>query len=353
MKVVAALFLFVSLACMAQADTILLKNGDHLTGAIEHSDGKQITLKTDYAGEINVQLSAVKQVTSDKPVYVLTTDAKTVSGKLNIEGSDVNVAPAAGPAVVVPLDHVTMLRSESEQSAYEHSLHPGFAENWNLAATVGFSLARGNSSTTNVSTGFSGIRATLHDKLTTYANTIYASNDAPGAQSVTANDIRGGARYDHDFSPRIFGFGSADYEYNELQDLNLRQIYSGGLGLHAIKRTSTTFDVFFGANYTRESYSASDVAAALQRNVGGATLGEDFTHQFWKTNTFAEQFNFYPDLSDTGQYRFTFNTTLTNKLYKWLSWQTAGSDVYVSDPIPGVKKNDVILTTGLNIAFKD
>ena len=353
MKLAVAIFLFISLVCTAQADTILMKNGDHLTGAIEHSDGKQLTVKTDYAGEINVQLSAVKQVTTEKPVYVITTDKKTVNGKLNIEGTDVNLAPASGPAVEVPLDHVTMLRSDSEQSAYEHSLHPGFTENWVISTTVGFSLARGNSNTTNISTGFSGIRTTLNDKLTTYANTLYASNDTPGSKSVTANDIRGGAQYDHDLNPRLFGFGSADYEYNELQDLNLRQIYSGGLGVHVIKQTGTTFDVLFGANYTRESYSASTIAAPEQRNIAGVTLGEDFTHQFWKTNAFTEQFNFYPDLSDTGQYRFALNTTLTNKLYKWLSWQTTGSDVFVSDPIPGVKKNDLILTTGLNIAFKD
>jgi putative salt-induced outer membrane protein len=353
MKFLAALSLFMGFAWAARADTILLKNGDHLTGTIEHSDGKQLTLKTDYAGEINLQLSAVKQVVSDTPVYVITTDKKTVNGKLNIEGTDVYIAPAAGPAVQVPLAHVTLLRSQSEQAAYEHSLHPGFTEDWTISTTVGFSLARGNSDTTNISTGFSGVRATLNDKLTTYANTIYASSNTPGTSGVTANDVRGGARYDHDFQARLFGFGSADYEYNQLQDLNLRQIYSGGLGVHVIKQTATTFDVLLGANYTRESYSASTIALAQQRNVAGVTLGEDFMHKFWKTNTFTEQFNFYPDLSNTGQYRFTLDTTLANKLYKWLSWQTTGSDVFVSDPIPGVKKNDLILTTGLNIAFKD
>ncbi|HLX44640.1 MAG TPA: DUF481 domain-containing protein [Bryobacteraceae bacterium] len=353
MKVVVALFLFISLVCTVQADTILLKNGDRLTGAIEHSDGKQLTVKTDYAGEINVQMSAVKQIVSDTPVYVITTDKKTVNGKLSMEGTDITIAPTSGPAVEVPLAHVTLLRSQSEQAAYEHSLHPAFTENWTIGATLGLSLARGNSDTTNLSTGFSGIRTTLNDKLTTYANTIYASSNTAGTSGVTANDVRGGARYDHDFQARLFGFGSADYEYNQLQDLNLRQIYSGGLGVHVIKRTGTTFDVLFGANYTRESYSASTIALAQQRNVAGATLGEDFTRQFWKTSTFTEQFTFYPDLSDTGQYRFTLDTTLTNKLYKWLSWQTTGSDVFVSDPIPGVKKNDLILTTGLNIAFKD
>lgn len=34
------------------ADQITLTNGDRLTGTIVKSDGKELTLKTDYAGEV-------------------------------------------------------------------------------------------------------------------------------------------------------------------------------------------------------------------------------------------------------------------------------------------------------------
>jgi len=40
------------------------------------------------------------------------------------------------------------------------------------------------------------------------------------------------------------------------------------------------------------------------------------------------------------------------KINKWLAWQTAVSDRYLSNPIPGTKSNDIILTTGLNFSFK-
>ena len=46
-------------ASAARADTVVLKNGDHLTGAVEVSDGKDVTLKTDFAGEIKIQWSAI------------------------------------------------------------------------------------------------------------------------------------------------------------------------------------------------------------------------------------------------------------------------------------------------------
>ncbi len=353
MKLVAAIFLLIGLACTAQADTILMKNGDHLTGTIEHSDAKQLTLKTDYAGEINLQVSAVTQIVSEAPVVVTTKNKKTVSGKLAMEGTNLEVATSNAGTVQIPLSDVTMVRSGSEQAAYEHSLRPGLAESWNGAATIGLSLARGNSNTTNLAIGYNGARTTLNDKLLTYATSIYASDNTPGTGGVTADDIRGGARYDHNIGSLAFAFGSADYEYNELQDLNLRSIYSAGFGYHAIKQLNMTLDLLLGGNYTRESYSANPSTPAIQRNIGGVTAGEDFMRKLGKSTTINEQFYFYPDLSNTGQYRFAFDMGLDTKVNKWLGWQTTASDRFLSDPIPGTLRNDLILTTGLNFSFKD
>jgi putative salt-induced outer membrane protein len=353
MKVVGAIFLFVGLACAAKADTILMKNGDHLTGTIQHSDGKQLTIKTDYAGEINLQMSAVKQIVSVAPVFVTTKDKKTVSGKLTMEWTNLGIATSSANTVQVPLGNVTIVRSESEQTAYEDSLHPGFTDNWNGAAAIGFSLARGNSNTTNLSIGFNGVRTTLNDKITTYGTSIYASDNSPGIGGVTANDIRGGARYDHNIGPLAFAFGSVDYEYNQLQDLNLRSIYSAGFGYHAIKQPKMTLDLLLGGNYTRESYSANSSTGAVQRDIGGVTAGEDFMRQFGKITTLTEQFYFYPGLTNTGQYRFAFDLGVATKINKWLGWQTTASDRFLNDPIPGTLRNDIILTTGLNFSFKD
>jgi hypothetical protein len=73
---------FLFLASEAGADTLILNNGDHLTGTITGSDGKQITFKTDYAGEIKVQWSALKELTSDKPLYIVTPEKKTLNGNV-------------------------------------------------------------------------------------------------------------------------------------------------------------------------------------------------------------------------------------------------------------------------------
>jgi hypothetical protein len=58
-----------------------------------------------------------------------------------------------------------------------------------------------------------------------------------------------------------------------------------------------------------------------------------------------------PDLSQTGQYWGTFNFGTVTKLNKWLGWQNSFGDIYVSNPPVGTKKNDLILSTGLNFSF--
>ncbi len=358
MKVVCALLLsigFLSLAPGNRADSLVLKNGDHLTGTISDSDGKQVTLKTDYAGEIKVQWSAVKDLTSEKPLYVVTPEKKTVNGNVTVDGANMIVHTATEGEVKVPLAAVTIVRSADEQQAYDKSLHPGLLDDWKGGVNVGFALARGNSDTTNLNTGFTADRKTLSDEVKGYLSSVYSTNGGTtsgGPGGVTANEILGGASYDRNITKKMFAFGSGDFTHDALQDLTLRQIYSGGLGWHAINTPNTTLNVLLGINYTRENYSDGAAVASVSRNLPGITAGENFMRKLGKSTVLTEDFLFYPDLSDINQYRFSLDAGLVTKLNKWLGWQTSLSDRYVTDPpIAGTKSNDFILSTGLNVSF--
>src|SRR5271168_3528841 len=270
-----------AMAFTARADTILLKNGDHLTGTVEVSDGKDVTFKTDFAGEIKITWASVQEVKTDKAIYVVTPDKRTVSGTISTDGTNLIIHTANNGTVQVPLAQVTVVRSSDLETAYEKSLHPSLLEAWKGGASLGFAIARGNSETTNLTTGFTADRKTLRDELTFYEASLYSTNDQPGG-GVLANSILGGAKYDRNFTKRLFVFVSADYAHDALQDLNLRQIYSGGLGVHLINTRDTTFDFLAGANYTRETYGGGG-AVNVDRNLAGITLGEDFMHKFGKS----------------------------------------------------------------------
>ncbi len=340
-------------AIPALADQIVLKNGDRLTGSIAKSDGKVLVIKTDYAGDVTVKFDAIQSITSTGDLNV-SLGGKTVVGPVTTSGDDVVVATRTAGPVEAPKASVTMLRSPAEQAAYEKSLHPGLKEGWNGGLNLGFALTRGNSETKNLNIAFNATRKGFHDKLTLYTNSIYAANDLPTASPhTTANAIGGGARYDHDFAPRVFGFVNGDFYHDALQHLDLRSTGGGGIGWHAIKHDATSLDLLAGVNYTHESYAVpiNPPDPSKTRNQAGLTLGDAFMHKVGKGTVITQTLFFYPDLSQTGQYRGTFNLGTVTKLNKWLGWQNSFADIYVSNPPSGTKKNDLQLATGLNVSF--
>jgi putative salt-induced outer membrane protein YdiY len=328
------------------ADQVVLKNGDRLTGTIVKSDGKTLLIKTEFAGEVTVQWSAIQDISSSQVLHLGLKNGQALVGPISTTDGNLVVLTKSGSKVETPKDSVSVIRSDAEQLAYDNSLNPGFGGGWTGGTNVGFALTRGNSQTKNLALAFNANRKTLNDKLSLYMNTVYATNDAPGATpKTTANAIQGGIRYDHDLTPRLFGFAGADFQEDSLQTLNLRSILSGGLGFHLIKRERTILDLFAGINYTREKYDA------FSRRFAGATLGEEFLHKIRASTSLTQSLYFYPNLSDAGDYRGTFNFGTVTKFSKWLGWQNAFGDIYVSNPPLGKKKNDVLFTTGLNVSF--
>jgi putative salt-induced outer membrane protein len=337
---------------LAAGDTIVLRNGDQMTGTFVNADGKTMALKTPYVGQISVKWSDVTQITTTESVYVTISSKKIVNGTISKTADAIVVHTTTGD-VDVPLSQVAAVRSPAEEKKYEASLHPSLTRNWEGNVGLGFSLARGNSQSTALTTSVNLKRKTLSDKISMYENSV--DTTATAANTVTANAILGGARYDRNLDTRLFGFVSGDYTHDGLQGLDLRQIYSGGLGWHAISTLATTLDLGAGGNFTRETYSGTATLSpglSLQRNLAAITTSENLTHKFGKITSIDENFYFYPELSNTGQYRFTLNAAANTNLTGLLSWQVSVNDLYVSNPpIVGTKSNDLILATSLVVTF--
>lgn len=355
-----ALIVFLGLASAVFADQITLKNGDHLTGTVVKSDGKTLVLHTEFAGDVTVQFDAVTQITTDKALHVALSNGKTVVGAITTSDGKIEVAPSSGGAVEAPKESVVAIRNDADEIAYQKALHPSLLEGWNGGANVGFSLTRGNSQTENLSLAFTAARATSTDKLSLYTNAVYGTNQL-ATPSTTANTESGGIRYDRNLNPRMFAFVGADFMSNALQDLNLRSVGSVGVGYHAIKNDGTTLDFLAGGNFTDENYTQTVTDASvtppvtstmkLIHNFGALTLGQELTHKLGKSTVLTEKLYFYPDLTQTGEYRGTFDLGWVTKISKWLGWQNQFSDIYVSNPPEGAKKNDIVLTTGLSFSF--
>jgi putative salt-induced outer membrane protein YdiY len=347
------LVVFCLSASSANADQVTLKNGDRLTGAIVKSDGKTLLLKTDAAGEVTLKWDAVSAIASSEPLNLQLKNGQVVSGNVTTDDGKFEVATPNRDQVAAPRDAIVAIRNADEQTAYDRSLHPRLTDFWSALLDTGLSETRGNSALLAFNLSGKAARVTTRNKLSLYATSVYATDNTTPPGRTTANSIQGGARFDYNLTPRLFAFALADFAYDQFQHLDLRSVLGGGLGLHVIKTTSTTFDVFAGGDYDREAFSPNPplVLTNVTRNVAEVVAGEELS---WKLNnrvSLDERFSAFPNMSDLGQYRLQFDATAATKLKAWLSWQVTVSDRYLSNPLPGLKGNDELLSTGLRLSF--
>lgn len=359
------LLLLLMAASLAHGDQVALKNGDRFSGTIVTGDGKTLLLKTEFAGDITIQWDAITAMESTDVVYLTLKDGTKLSGKVTTQDGKFMVAsatPAPNATPAATKDTIVALRDDAEQKAYdlaaERMAHPKFTYFWSGLFDTGLALTRGNSSSTTFTLATKEVRETPRDKLTVFANYIYGNDSSAPPSRTTANALNSGIRGDLNLTPKVFVFAVAGYQTNALQHLDLRQTYGGGFGYHIIKNANTTFDVFGGLTYERDAFGAYTLVgpppvfvAAMNSNSLTAVVGEEFDTKLNKRSSFTERLSLFPNLSHAGDIRSQFDTTLVTQLKAWLSWQVTFSDSYINYPPPGLKDNDLVLSTGLRVAW--
>lgn len=313
-----------------------MKNGDRFTGTVVKSDGKTLVFKTDYSDSISVKWDAVDQVTSDKPVYVTSKSGQVLNGTVQIQDGNVAVESKETGRVALARENVAAIRSPEEQRVYQ---------GWSGGVDLALSLARGNSAVSNFSTGATADRTTLRDKTSVYFNSLFSRDRLNGVTLTTASALHGGVRFDYNIGDRAFAFAFTDFDHDRFQLLDLRNVIGGGLGYHGIKTEQTTLDLNAGASLNQEFYTT------LHRRSAEALAGDELTYKLSGGTLLKQRFEFFPNLSDLGQYRLLFDLQAITKVNSWLGWQLGISDRYVSNPLPGTKSNDVLLSSGLRFVF--
>jgi hypothetical protein len=330
----------------APADQVNLKNGDRVTGKILKKDGDKLALKSDVFGTVNIPWAEITRLTSDEVVTVALADGGSVQGKVAIREGALEVASSAGTQSI-EIALVSAIRNADEQKAYEKLQHPGLLSLWIGYADVGASLARGNSTSNTITTSVKSSRETRTDKVSLYFTQIYSKGKlADGTVAATAQAVRGGWAYNRRFSSRLFVNTFNDYEYDAFQSLDLRLVAGAGLGLEAIKKERTKLYFAAGASYDHEKFSTE-----LTRNSAEAYWGNSLTYRVFKVMALTQSFRMFNNLSETGLYRINFDFGTTTDIKKWLAWQLTFSDRYLSNPVPGHKTNDILLTTGVRFTF--
>lgn len=218
------------------------------------------------------------------------------------------------------------------------------------AIGLGASWTSGNTSTRQLSLNADAVRATAADRTTLYGMANYARSEG-----VTTSDrVRLGGRHDIELRGPAFGFGSLEFERNKFANLELRGQVSAGVGWHLVKTPETTWDLLTGAAYTDDRYFDPmwiDGQSRTRYGYGGLLLGEESTHRFNEMTSAKQRLTLMPNLKHSGEYRAQWDAGLAVAMSRALSLNVGLSMSYNSEPGPGRKSSDTLLTTGVSMRF--
>lgn len=336
---------FLLIASTLFADQVVLKNGDTITGNIVKKDGSKLTIKSEFLGEVTMPWAAVQSVRSDEPLTVELPGNQRVVGRVSTQGDTVQVQTATETRTAL-LGEIGAVRNPAEQRAWERLQDPGILELWSGYFDVGLALARGNARTDTWTMNFNAARVTPHDKLTVNFNQIYGTARIENVTAAIARAVRGGWSYNRDITPRFFVATFNQYDHDRFQKLDLRFVLGGGFGVNAIKNPRTTLSFTGAANYSRENFTEG-----IHRNSAEGNFGNDFSYKVTSITSLTQSFRIFPNLTNQGEYRVNFDLGAVTALKKWLGWQVSASNRYLSNPVLGRQRNDLLLSTGLRVSF--
>lgn len=238
------LILVLSPAGPVRGDEVLFLNGDRLSGKILKAVSGKLTIKTEGAGDVTVDMSKVKTFSTDAPVVVGVKEQPPVSADVGA-GPDryVQTAPAPGaPPQPVAIADIS-------------AINP-FPPAWTGSFSLNGLLTTGNSETEQL--GFRGALSKRwpHDRLTFGAEYYYGRQEDPrtGDKSTTIDYAMALGKYDHFFTKKFYGYLVTKAERDVVADLELRLAPGAGVGYQWFERPTFNLSTEAGLAWVYENY---------------------------------------------------------------------------------------------------
>ncbi len=346
-----SLLTLICLAGAAYADVVTLKNGDRITGTLVTVKGGTLHLKSDILGDLSIPMAKVATYTVDKPVAVIIKGQEPVQGTLELTPSgDWQVKANGQTQTIAAAKADTIMPADTYHSLVVVAPKPWQA--WKGSASLGESVQHGNQQTNTFTTTINATRerpdAPIFQKhtRTNFGLVTLLSHASQDDSTVTSHTFSSNLREDFLLTPTNFLFGMAQLDHISTEGLYLRQTYGGGFGRDVISKPRTTFSIIGGLTAQHEKFFTG-----LQDETLDGLVGEKLGEQISKRIRFDQNLNFYPNFTQSGEYRFDTTAVLSIKLFNRFSFNTSAIDLYLSNPPPGNEKNNITLSTGIGYTF--
>ena len=344
-------------------DILVFTDGERLVGTFEHSNGGSAIFKSDAIGEITVDWSKVKELTTSQKFAVIPRNvvlkqhgdtSKVPEGNIAIADQKVTVTPAGGQPRTIAIgdtDHLI------DQATFEKDMqhNPGFFSDWAGTITAGASLVEATQESKTYNAAVNLLRIVpdtdwLRRRNRTILNfsTSYGTLEQPHTPTVKTNIDHVGVERDEYLSASVYGFAEGELDHNYGQGLNLQQVYGAGVGWSVIGTPNESLDLKAGVTYIKQSF----ISGEANQTLAGSIFEEDFSRGLWRGSKFTEQLILSPAWTNSNAFSALGNAALTMPVYKRMSFTLGTIDNYLHNPPTGFKKNSFQATMGLTYSLR-
>lgn len=330
---------FTFITVQVRADDIYLKGGSHIVGTITGiADDGKLLIKTEFAGEIAIPQDAIQGIqTEDEKGIKLESDV-VLSGRLVFRDGKQHLVTGDAEIEVSP-NGIAAFGDPAKLS------DPSNNVNWSGRAEFGLILEMGNTERLDVDAKVQTTREREMDRLKLSLRAEYTEEN----DSKTTNEALGEATYEYDIGERLFVFGQTQLEFDEFEDLDLRTVASGGVGLFLIDTERQTLKIRFGLGYQYQRFND-----AVVTHDGLVQLSYDYKLDVRGWFQFISEMDFFANATDTRDWRFEAENAIEVPISSAEKWKLRLGlrNEYDNEPQPGVDSLDTTVFSALVYDWK-
>ena len=250
--------LFTLLSQILFADQVSLKNGSILIGKIKETNERNMSIITDFAGELVIDVNQISSYTRLE------------------EGSE-------KPRVYVVAKKGFQLRPSKNELKAEKSP-------WARMLSLDLSKRLGNTQESSFSSGFRVVYKGDQNVMKLYGRFIRTERE----ELITVDERKLGADFARSFGEkkRNSWYARVEYEHDSIEDLSLRQAYGAGYGYYIVSSEMLSLRARLGVLYRHESYFNDEEQDSTALDVGVVYKQTLFEDVKWMTEvTYSPGFN--------------------------------------------------------------
>ena len=327
-----AALLATSLLGSVQADTLLLHNGDRLSGTLVSIADQKVAFETVYAGLLTIEQRVVAQLETSR-VYNFRGAAFERQGRLLMLDGRQGVGQ---PDDFSPIDIASI------ESADRQRVNAMLPLDWVSRVDLSAVFSSGNSSTESFNTlAESRLKRPNAEHLVTL---LRNTEKAEGATSKDQVDLSYGLK--RFISPRWYGSGNGNYFRDELKDIDQRLSIGAGLGFQLTNSRRGALSTEVGVSAVQERLNGVD------RTNPAARWAIDFQRYFFdrRVEVFHRQTVLAIASEGRGQV-LTSSTGLRFALSERVDTALRTDLNYETNPPQGSEKTDTTYTLGVGLKF--